>query len=333
MAISAEPPKALIKLLDRFHSDLEPHVLTNINEITDPSAPVRKGSDGKIIDLVWKGKHCVGKELHEIFFEFGTDVQGMTTMFEKFSKEIKVMSKLKHDNIVPFLGIYYKQLQSVAVALPVLVMERMEYSLTKYIETTHKGVISDEKIAQILCDVAKGLVYLHEGCREPLAHRDLSSNNILLTSTFCAKIADFGSARVLDRLGGWNSSAKLTKVPGTQIFMPPETWENPPNYTTAVDIFSFGCIIIHLVTWQWPTPDGQICWGKSFLGKEVRQIVSELDRWQKWIAMFKEYHPLLPIVKQCLQDKINKRPKCSELLSLCEIVLRKHEKALRQRGT
>ena len=208
----------------------------------------------------------------------------------------------------------------MAVAWPVLVMEKMEYSLTKYIETTHKVVISDVQIADVLCDVAKGLVYLHEGCKEPLAHRDLSSNNILLTSTFCAKIADFGSTRVLDRLGGWNSSAKLTKVPGTQIFMPPETWENSPNYTTAVDIFSFGCVIIHLVTWQWPTPDGQICWVKGFFGNEVRQIVSELDWRQKWIAMFKKDHSLLPIVKQCLNDKISERPKCRQLLSSCEIL-------------
>ena len=60
MAISMEPPTAVIKLLDRFHSDLKPHVLTNINEVTDPSTPVQKGSDGKINDLVWEG----GKALH-----------------------------------------------------------------------------------------------------------------------------------------------------------------------------------------------------------------------------------------------------------------------------
>ena len=120
--------------------------------------------------------------------------------------------------------------------------------MARYIETTHKGVLPDVKIAEILCDVARGLEYLHEGCSEPLAHRDLSSNNILLTSTLHAKIADFGSARVLDRPGGWNSAAKLTKTPGIVIFMPPETWESPLCYTTAVDIFSFGCVIIYLVT-------------------------------------------------------------------------------------
>ena len=56
------------------------------------------------------------------------------------------MSKLKHDNIASFFGIYYKQLQSVSVPLPVLVMEKMEYSLRGYIETTQEGAIADVKM-------------------------------------------------------------------------------------------------------------------------------------------------------------------------------------------
>ena len=197
--------------------------------------------------------------------------------------------------------------------------------MARYIETTHKGVLPGVKIAEILCDVARGLVYLHKGCSEPLAHRDLSSNNILLTSTLRAKIADFGSARVLDRPGGWNSAAKLTKTPGTAIFMPPETWESPLCYTTAVDIFSFGCVIIHLVTWEWPEPEVQIHKGKGIFGNEVIRIVGELDRRQKWIAKFGEYHSLLPIVKQCLQDRVYNRPKCKELLSSCEKALEEYK--------
>ena len=199
----------------------------------------------------------------------------------------------------------------------------MEYSLRGYIETTQEGAIGDVKIAEILCDVARGLVYLHEGCEEPLAHRDLSSNNILLTSQLRAKIADFGESRALDRPGGWNSSAKLTELPGTQAFMPPETLEDPPSYTTAVDIFSFGCVIIHLITWQWSQLDGQIRRVTTTSGNQVRQIISELERRQKWISMFEEDDPLLPVVKQCLQDN---RPKCKELLVLCEEAVKQCER-------
>ena len=137
------------------------------------------------------------------------------------------------------MGIYYKQSQNAAVALPVLVMEKLECSLARYIETTHKDVLPDVKITEILCDVARGLVYLHEGCSEPVAHRDLSSNNIRLT----AKIADFGSACVLDRPGGWNSAAKLTKSPGTAIFMPlcRDMGKSPLLYNCSGYLFSWLC--------------------------------------------------------------------------------------------
>ena len=319
MAVNERRTIVLKRLFDQFRNNVEPHVqvLSNVKDVTDSSVPDRKGAFGKIIDLDWEGKQCVGKELHEIMFLIGTDVE-MTAWLQKFCKEIKMMSKLKHDNIVTFYGICYKQLQSAgSVAFPVLVMERLEFSLRSYIDTTTKGAISNAKIAEILFDVARGLVYLHEGCGEPLAHRDLSSNNILLTSRLQAKIADFGESRALDKPGGWDSSAKLTDVPGTLVFMPPETWEDPPHYTTAIDIFSFGCVIIHLVTWQWPQPDAQIRRVTNAFG-EFSKIIGELERRKKWISMFGEHHPLLPIVKQCLQDKIDNRPKCKELLSLCK---------------
>ena len=78
-------------------------------------------------------------------------------------------------------------------------MEKMGCDLDQYLITHKKGSIPDDRILGILLDVSKGLVYLHEEMK--VAHRDLSSKNILLTTKLNAKIADFGSARVLDRPG------------------------------------------------------------------------------------------------------------------------------------
>ena len=68
-------------------------------------------------------------------------------------------------------------------------------------------------------------------------------------------------------------------------------------------------------------PDGQLHWVKGLHDNWVREIVSELDRRQKWISMFRKHHPLLPIVKQCLQDMDSDRPQCGQLLRSCEEVL------------
>ena len=223
----------------------------------------------------------------------------MKSLLRNFYKEIKVLSRLNHDNIVKFYGLYHKS--SGTLTLPVLEMEKMEFSLTQCIESHKQDCTSKSDV--ILSDVAKGLFYLHEGGNDsPLAHRDLTSNNVLLTSKFRAKIADFGSARMLDL----PPSTKLTVCPGTPDFMPPEALEDPPRYTIKVDIFSFGCVVIHLECGQWPTPAGAARDGC---------LISEIERRKKWIAMMGDSHSLLPIVTQCLENDMEKRPSSYDLLN------------------
>ena len=165
-------------------------------------------------------------------------------------------------------------------------------------------------------DVSKGLVYLHEEMQ--VAHRDLSSKNILLTARLSAKIADLGSARVLDRPGGWASHVQLTTQPGTTDFMPPEALEESPKYTVSVDVFSFGCVTIHLCTHKWPTPIGKTTEGK---------IISEFGRRQKYISDM-NYSYLLPIIKHCLEEQTTKRPTSRYLLSLLEAKMEEYARKL-----
>ena len=68
---------------------------------------------------------------------------------------------MNHPNIVKFLGIYYKQDSSLSLEFPVLVMEKMQYSLTEYLTTHKKGSILEDTALNILLDASKGLVYLH----------------------------------------------------------------------------------------------------------------------------------------------------------------------------
>ena len=319
---TGKQPLLLKNVFSKFYEDLKPYLLKDVKEIesrgkvqirTIPEKTTRTsqtqtnrtktiprtGAFGFIIDLYWNGKKCVGKKLHSEFFASDSDPEGMKIMLQNFYKEIKILSGLKHDNIVSFLGLYHKP-TGTGYSLPVLVMEKMDLSLTQCIKL-HKEKCKS-KSNSILTDVAKGLLYLHVGGNESLAHRDLTSNNILLSSNFRAKIADFGSARMLDI----PSSTKLTVCPGTPDFMPPEALEDPPRYTIKVDIFSFGCVVIHLETGQWPTPAGPT---------RGNVLISEFERRKKWIVMMGESHSLLPIVTQCLESDMDKRPSSYDLLT------------------
>ena len=302
------------QVIGRFSPGLKPYILKGISEVPEKGKDFdvyRRGSDAEVIDLDWRGTKCVGKILHPIFFEPGTI--GMQYKVEKFFKEIELLSEMNHPNVVKFLGTYSKQSPSLSFELPVLVMERMECSLTQYLSTHEKGSIPDDKAIQILLDVAKGLVYLHEEMK--VAHRDLSSNNILLAADLSAKIADLGSARVLDRPGGWNSLVKLTRQPGTLDFMPPEALEAPPRYTVSVDVFSFGCVTIHLCTHKWPTPIGRTA---------QDNIISEFDRRQEYISEMGD-SDLLPVVRHCLKDSSEKRPASAFVKLLLENIIKNRQ--------
>ena len=301
-----EATTTLTNVLKDFEGKFKPWILTNVKEIgrDKKEEKYREGSDAIIVDICWEGRRgYVSKKIHSIFFKPATELDGMKCMLLKFCKEIKLVSELKHENVVKFEGMYYETTNKVLVAplLPVLVMEKMPFSLAQYIDTFQYENIPKYDVITILCDIARGLIYLHD---KMIVHGDLSSNNILLSEDFHAKIADFGSAQVLDKPGMCH---ELEVKPGTLDFMPTEALIDPPCYTVTIDVFSFGCVIIHLTTGQWPTPAGEMF------------KASELDRRQKFLAIMGESHFLLPIVKRCLEVK-DIRPISKDIfISLSEI--------------
>ena len=205
----------------------------------------------------------------------------------KFEAECQHLSKLYHPNIVYFVGVYFKGVESGA--LPSLLMELLPTSLDSVLTKCQNLPTYNKNI--ILHDVACGLSYLH-GQREPVVHRDLTSRNILLTDNFRAKIADFGVARVVpcEQL---EQILKLTKIPGNSFFMPPECFSDDPVYDVTLDMFSYGVLILNTVNQTWPKVKSPKA-NKSVLD-EVQRRMEDLD------AMGKD-HPLKQFTVQCLQS-------------------------------
>jgi len=294
-------------VFEQFYDDLSPYILEGVREkhasISQSQLPqyepqnfAQSDSFATITELEWKGQVCVGKKLS---FEL-TQPEEMKRKLANFYKEIELLSELHHDNVVKFFGLYHKSRGDLS--LPVLVMEKMEINLAQCIQKYEPGCVP--RSVGILCDVAKGLLHLHVHSGL-LAHRDLTSSNILLTSDHHAKIADFRSARHLDIQGSFSEQANCPRTPE---FMPPEALKDPPHFTVAVDVFSFGCVTIHLFSGQWPSPARAADGGK----------ISEFQRREKWISMMGDSHWLIPIIKLCLEGDVDKRPTSNELLYLLQ---------------
>ena len=205
----------------------------------------------------------------------------------------KAVDYVSHPNIVRFFGIYYPPNARV----PSLVMERLHCSLTKLLED-NSDITLGRKLS-IVCDVARGLKYLHTRA-SPIIHRDLSSNNVLISKRMEGKIGDLGTACLVDP----HRQSQMTKAPGTVVFMPPEALEDRLNihYGKELDVFSFGCVMLHTLSHQWPTPlpdvvtdteTGVVKGGRS----EVERRSDYFDRIDKSMAGV-----LIPLTESCLNN-------------------------------
>ena len=238
------------------------------------------------------------KEVHSALL-VNCSQDGLEKLKKNFLQECVQCSQLYHPNIVQFLGIHYP---SKYVKLPWLVMEKMDCSLSQYLEQYKKDEVSFQAKMSILHDVSHGLQYLHV---QDIIHRDLSSNNILLTNQLVAKIGDLGVAKVIDTF----HTEKDTRVPGTPHFMPPEALSVNPTYGKPVDVFSLGCVMIHTVTHVWPTPKDETHVDKTTGKKLVR---SEIERRDEYLALIKRGQ-LLDCIKQCLHNSPIHRPSISNV--------------------
>ena len=247
-----------------------------------------RGAYGRVFAVDYNGITCAAKEIHSMLLE---DVS--SDLFEQeFLRECLQHSRLHHPNIVKMLGVYYPNDQAV---LPVLVMELMKCNLTRLLENYH-NIPMYVKLS-ILQDVSRAICYLHT-LNPPLMHRDLNSTKILLTTSLVAKVCDFVVMKVASPL----SSDRMTRAPGTLDFMPPEALEDDPHYGLPLDVFSFGCVVCHVITQQWPVPSDQIT--------DRGVLLSGVERRQRYIDEIRE-GSLKQLVITCLDDDQERRPPIS----------------------
>ncbi|KAI8544540.1 hypothetical protein RHMOL_Rhmol08G0305200 [Rhododendron molle] len=111
-------------------------------------------------------------------------------------------------------------------------------------EAKNPNILSWEKRLQIACDAARGLAYLHDGCKTPIIHRDIKTANILLTENMQAKVSDFGLSRLMPSDSGTHVS---TVVAGTHGYLDPK-YGASGKLKKKSDVYSFGVVLLELIT-------------------------------------------------------------------------------------
>ena len=182
-------------------------------------------------------------------------------------------------------------------------------TLTLY--TCRYGVLPEAISYGILHDVALGLRYLHENSPS-IIHRDLSANNVLLTSSMNGKISDLGVAKILNITPAQMTQRMSTQAPGTPCYMPPEALLAKPTYTSKIDSYSYGVMMIHVLCGRWPFPAD--AFRPDPRNPDGMVPVSEIDRRAEYLKDISHAHPLMGMIRQCLSNFPKRRPEASEIL-------------------
>ena len=254
------------------------------------SESLGSGSYGGVCKAKCDGLLCAAKIMHPTLFDLRDP--GTASYLRKFWEECHLLSLARHPNVVQYLATYYDP----DTRLPVLLMELCDESLTAFLERS-PGPLSYHVQLNICLDIALALVYLHSN---GLIHRDLTGNNVLMIAGTRAKITDFG----MSKLGNPRITA-LTLCPGNLLYMSPEALDEAKSYTAKLDIFSFGVLVIQILTRQFPNPTDRFrTIHDPRYDDEVRRVVPETERRQAHLQLIPDTHSLKPLALQCLKKEI-----------------------------
>eukprot|EP00730_Choanoeca_flexa_P009277 TRINITY_DN12619_c0_g1_i8.p1 TRINITY_DN12619_c0_g1~~TRINITY_DN12619_c0_g1_i8.p1 ORF type:complete len:2027 (+),score=485.44 TRINITY_DN12619_c0_g1_i8:425-6505(+) len=158
----------------------------------------------------------------------------MAAMRDDFMTEMRLLSKLRHPNIVTVMGAVIDRKKE-----PLLILEFMEHGSLYDLMRNPNVEVDTDLVMPIIKDIVSGMLFLHTS-KEPIVHSDIKSLNILCDSNFRAKVCDFGLSM----------KAKCGAV-GTPFWMAPEVI-NGGECTVQSDVYAFGITLWECMTQQDP---------------------------------------------------------------------------------
>ncbi|KAG2403068.1 Serine/threonine-protein kinase [Vigna angularis] len=246
---------------------------------------IGSGSFGTVHRAEWNGSDVAVKILMEQDFH--------AERFQEFLREVTIMKRLRHPNIVLFMG---------AVTQPPNLSIVTEYlsrgSLYRLLHRSGaKEVLDERRRLSMAYDVAKGMNYLHKR-NPPIVHRDLKSPNLLVDKKYTVKVCDFGLSRLKA-----NTFLSSKSAAGTPEWMAPEVLRDEPSNEKS-DIYSFGVILWELATLQQP-----------WVNLNPAQVVAAVGFKGKRLEIPRDVNPqVAALIEACWANEPWKRPSFASIM-------------------
>ncbi|KAG6488494.1 hypothetical protein ZIOFF_049737 [Zingiber officinale] len=203
-------------------------------------AKIGEGAHGKVYEGKYHDQIVAIKVLNS-----GSTPEEKVTLQARFIREINMMSRVQHDNLVKFVGACKDPFMVIATEL----LPGM--SLKKYLSSMRPKQLDTHTAISFALDIARAMDCLHAN---GIIHRDLKPDNLLLTANQKnVKLIDFGLAREE------TVTEMMTAETGTYRWMAPELYSTvtlrrgeKKHYTNKVDVYSFGIVLWELLTNRMP---------------------------------------------------------------------------------
>jgi len=234
---------------------------------------------------------------------------------EAAEKEASLFSKLRHPNVVQFIGYGVKESQ------PVIVSELMSMDLRTYLDEKKKNAGEGPPLPllvamNILLQIAEAMNYLHEN---GVMHRDLKANNVLInvvesadgqlsSSSVQVKLTDFGQPKLK-----LHDSGYTTPMVGATRWRAPEVFEveqNREKYTKSADVYSFSMVCFEVLNGDVPFKDKPLVTLLENIRDGVRPQLPDVDYCPDYLSALIEKcwapnpveRPRFPTIWQLLVD-------------------------------
>ncbi|CAI9775173.1 unnamed protein product [Fraxinus pennsylvanica] len=231
----------------------------------------------------------------------------------EFRSEVEIISRIHHRHLVSLVGYCISENRRLLVYDYVA-----NDTLYFHLHGKSRPVMDWATRVKIAIGAARGIAYLHEDCHPRIIHRDIKSSNILLDNNFEARVSDFGLAKLaIDA-----NSHITTRVMGTFGYMAPE-YASSGKLTEKSDVFSFGVVLLELITGRKPVDTSQplgdeslVEWARPLLSHalDTEEFEGLADPRLERNYVDSEMFRLIEVAAACIRHSSAKRPKMGQVV-------------------